>query len=158
MLPRLLEFISLLRQNGVRVSTAETLDAARAVELVGLADPEGLRGALAAPRCKRDGDAQVLDELFELHFLRAGDFARKAMAAGSPLVEDLRRRGFTDDEIEALLGLLADEKEDIQGRYLVYAIPTAVVIDREGVVRLVKVSDLAAAEHTVEELLAQPAK
>jgi peroxiredoxin len=53
--------------------------------------------------------------------------------------------------------LLADEKEEIQGRYFVYAIPTAVVIDRAGVVRLVKVSDMAAAEAAVEEMLRAPA-
>jgi uncharacterized protein with von Willebrand factor type A (vWA) domain len=105
-LTRLLEFIGLLRANGVRVSTAETLDALRAAELVGVAEPQALQGALAATLCKRPSDASTFDELYALYFFRIGDFAGPGRA---PLVDELRERGFTDDEIESLLALLADE-------------------------------------------------
>src|SRR5579883_808850 len=106
MLERLLEFVALLRKNGVRVSTAEVLDALRAAELVGLAEPAALRGALGATLLKRASDAAVFDELFALYFLRGADFAGPGRA---PLVDELRGRGFGEDEIEALLALLADE-------------------------------------------------
>src|SRR6476661_8159959 len=109
MLDRLLEFVSLLRKNGVRLSTAETLDALRAAEAVGVADPEALQGALAATLVKRAADLEVFDELFELFFFRQGDFAARAFqGGGAPLVDELRLKGFSDDEIEALLALLAD--------------------------------------------------
>src|SRR5579871_2311752 len=110
MLDRLLEFVALLRQNGVRLSPAETLDALRAVDAVGLDDPRALQGALAATLVKRATDEAVFDELYELYFFRQGDFASRAMRPdGAPLVEELRARGLTDDEIEALLAVLADE-------------------------------------------------
>src|SRR5262245_53250780 len=108
MIERLLEFVSLLRKNGVRVSPAETLEAARAMELVGLGDGETLAAALGAVLVKRAADRDLFDELFELYFRRAGDLAGRF--AGSPLVEELRRARFTDDEIEALLALLAEEE------------------------------------------------
>ena len=47
MIDRLREFVALLRKNGVRTSTAELLDAARALEVVGLDDPLAVRGARA---------------------------------------------------------------------------------------------------------------
>jgi uncharacterized protein with von Willebrand factor type A (vWA) domain len=106
-LDRLLEFAALLRRNGVRVSPAETLEAVRAAEIVGLADAETLAAALRAALIKRAADEGVFDELFPLYFRRAGDFAGRF--AGAPLVEDLRARGFTDEEIEAVLAMLADE-------------------------------------------------
>ncbi|MSP62636.1 MAG: VWA domain-containing protein [Myxococcales bacterium] len=109
MVPRLIEFFGLLRKNGVRLSTAETLDALRAVEVVGIADPEALRGALVASLVKRTADEEVFDELFDLYFFRQGDFAARAAGSGAPLIEELRSRGFTEEEIEALLAVLADE-------------------------------------------------
>ncbi len=109
MLDRLLEFLALLRGNGVRLSTAETLDAVRAVETVGFDDPSALAGALAATVVKRAADEELFDELFDLYFLRQGDFARRAVEGHAPLVDELRERGFTEDEIEALLAVLADE-------------------------------------------------
>ncbi len=109
MLERLLEFLALLRKNGVRLSTAETLDALRAVEAVGIDDPGVLQHALAATVCKRAADEEIFDELYALYFFRHGDFAQKAMGGGAPLVEELRARGFNEEEIEALLAVLADE-------------------------------------------------
>lgn len=107
MLDRLLEFTALLRKNGVRVAPAETLEAARAMELVGVGDPATLAAALSVVLVKRTADAPVFDELFDLYFRRGGDFSGRF--TGAPLVEELRRRGFTEEELEALLALLADE-------------------------------------------------
>ncbi|HEX4459425.1 MAG TPA: hypothetical protein VIA18_15705, partial [Polyangia bacterium] len=108
MIERLLEFSTLCRANGLRVSTAEVLDSVTAAQLVGVADPEALRGALEATLVKRKADAEVFDELFTLYFRRRGDWDRAGSDA-PPLVEALRREGLTDDEIEQLMAMLSDE-------------------------------------------------
>ena len=111
MLDRLLEFGELCRKNGLRVSTAEMLDGVAATELVGVDDPELLRGALEATLVKRRADADIFDELFALYFRRRGDWDRDGANGGDapPLVEALRKEGLTDDEIEFLIAMLSDE-------------------------------------------------
>ena len=52
---------------------------------------------------KRNADEDTFDELFQLYFHRAGDFAGRF--AGAPLVEDLRARGFTEEEIAFFLNV-----------------------------------------------------
>jgi uncharacterized protein with von Willebrand factor type A (vWA) domain len=108
MLERLVEFAHLCRQNGLRVSTAEILDLMAAVPLVGLDDPVLLRGAMQATLCKRRVDEQPFEELFDLYFFRRGDFFSRA-GAPPPLVEALRKEGLTEEEIEALVAMIADE-------------------------------------------------
>jgi uncharacterized protein with von Willebrand factor type A (vWA) domain len=107
MLPQLLEFAELCRKNGMRVSTAEILDVVRAVELIGVGDGETLKGALAATLVKRRSDEDAFSELFDLYFWRRG--ARDASGEAPPLVEALRREGLTEEQIEALVAILADE-------------------------------------------------
>ena len=45
---KLLEFVGLLRQNGVRVSFAESLDTFHALDLVGLGSQRGVKDTLRA--------------------------------------------------------------------------------------------------------------
>ena len=106
MLDRLLEFSGLLRKNGVRVSTAEVLDAVAAVGAVGPQDPHSLRAALQATLIKRKEDDEVFGELFDLYFHAAGAFAQKEQA---PLLHALREQGLSEDELEQVLALLSDE-------------------------------------------------
>jgi uncharacterized protein len=106
------EFVRLCRKNGLRVSTAEVLDLVRAVELTGIDDPETLRAALQATLVKRAADEEVFAELFDLYFYRRSQFLARAKQPGGeapPLVEALRAEGLTDDQIEALVAMLADE-------------------------------------------------
>jgi uncharacterized protein with von Willebrand factor type A (vWA) domain len=107
-LDKLLEFGELCRKNGLRVSTAEVLDCVNAAELVGVDEPEILRGALEATLVKRRADADIFDELFALYFRRRGDWDPDAPEA-PPLVEALRKEGLTDEEIEHLIAMLSDE-------------------------------------------------
>jgi uncharacterized protein with von Willebrand factor type A (vWA) domain len=79
---------------------------------VGLSEPEVLRGALEATLVKRKSDAEIFDELFELYFFRRGDFLQHA--EGAPLIEALRQSGMSEDEVEALLAMLADEAARMQ--------------------------------------------
>jgi uncharacterized protein len=107
MLAPLLEFVRLCRKNGMRVSTAEVLDLVRAVREVGLEDPDTLRGAMQATLCKRTADEAAFTELFELFFFRRGEFLKAQ--EGAPLIEALRAQGLSDEEIEHLVAMLADE-------------------------------------------------
>ncbi|HWE29679.1 MAG TPA: hypothetical protein VHB97_16835, partial [Polyangia bacterium] len=111
MLDKLLEFGELCRRNGLRVSTAELLDGVAATELVGFDDPELVRGALETTLVKRRADADIFDELFALYFRRRGEWDRNAPEGGDapPLVEALRKEGLSDEEIEHLIAMLADE-------------------------------------------------
>ncbi len=70
---RLHDFAALLRQNGLRVSPAELVDAARALELIPLEEKPLLRSALRATLVKRGTDAVTFDRLFELYFTGAKD-------------------------------------------------------------------------------------
>ncbi len=115
MLAPLVEFVRLCRKNGLRVSTAEVLDLVRAAELVGAEDPENLRGALQATLVKRHADEEIFDELFALYFFRRSDFNARAAAEGEPpLYEQLRKEGLSDEEIEHLVAMLADEAARMQ--------------------------------------------
>jgi uncharacterized protein with von Willebrand factor type A (vWA) domain len=65
---KLLEFSNLLRQNGVRVSVAEDLDALAAMRALGLASRPLIKNGLRATMIKRAADVPVFDELFDLYF------------------------------------------------------------------------------------------
>jgi uncharacterized protein with von Willebrand factor type A (vWA) domain len=99
---KLREFGAILRKNGVRVSTAEMLDAGRALAAVGVGDAATMRDALAATLCKQPRDRSTFDELFDLYFLRRATRPREDAA----LVAALSRRGFDAEQIEAILALL----------------------------------------------------
>jgi uncharacterized protein with von Willebrand factor type A (vWA) domain len=91
----------------VRASTAELLDAVRAISVVGLSEPEAVRAALSASLIKRQEDQDAFDDLFDLFFFRPGQFLKDTDEA--PLLAALRAEGLTDDEIERVLALIADE-------------------------------------------------
>src|SRR5713101_3882086 len=75
---KLVEFASLLRQNGVRVSLAETLDAFNASDLTGLGQRDAFRAALRSTMVKRASALPVFEELFDLYFSGLGEIIRQA--------------------------------------------------------------------------------
>jgi uncharacterized protein len=98
---RLVEFAEILRQNGLRVSPAEVADAARAVNAVGLDDRGSFHAAVAAALCKRGGDVELFDRLFEIYFSGAA-----AMLEGidRSLVGQLEAEGFlSGDQLEEVV-------------------------------------------------------
>lgn len=107
MLDKLREFVQLLRKNGVRTSTAELLDAVRAIEIVGFDDPVAVRAALETSLVKRVEDQAPFADLFDLFFFRPGQFLKEREDA--PLLRALREQGLDDEELEHVLALLADE-------------------------------------------------
>lgn len=69
---RIVEFASVLRRNGVRVSLSENMDVFRALELIGIADPVLFRHTLRTTLVKRASDLKPFEELFDYFFLGIG--------------------------------------------------------------------------------------
>ncbi|MFJ8196573.1 VWA domain-containing protein [Streptomyces sp. NPDC096152] len=90
---RLTGFVGALRAHGVRVGTGESLDAARAVEALGLADRELLREGLAATLLHGSAQRAVFDPVFDLYFPRG---------VGAPEGRPADREGLRDRLAEAL--------------------------------------------------------
>ena len=70
--PTLLDFFRAARGAGLRVSTAESLDAIRAAEVVGFGDRATLRDALSLVLAKTPEEKQQFEECFALFFGRDG--------------------------------------------------------------------------------------
>lgn len=90
----LLDFIHAARGAGVRISTAESLDAMRAVDLVGYASRAGLHDALALVLAKSVDEKHLFDDAFNRFFtvnraatLAEGGALTDAFAADLPPAE-----------------------------------------------------------------------
>jgi uncharacterized protein with von Willebrand factor type A (vWA) domain len=104
---RIVEFAGLLRRNGIRVSTAETLDALRAVGTTGLERRSTFKISLRTAMVKRSSDVPVYDELFEAFFSGVGDVVRAnnaSTAAGQSLM--------SEDDMRELLEKLREMLEN----------------------------------------------
>ncbi len=75
---RIIDFIALLRQNGVRVSMAENMDGFAAIRLLGLSNRDAFKDALRASLIKREVERPTFDELFELYFGGLGSMVKGA--------------------------------------------------------------------------------
>jgi uncharacterized protein with von Willebrand factor type A (vWA) domain len=90
---RLLDFVDALRDNGVRVAQQETLDAMRALGLVGadaFARRETLAALLRATLIKRSDHEPVFERVFALHFAAPLDLEDTSLDA---LERTLAQRG-----------------------------------------------------------------
>lgn len=109
-------FVDLLRRAGLRVSTAETIDAARALATVGVDEPDTVRAALAATLVKRAVDRALFDDLFALYFRRAApalpatpDAIRAELAARAATPIERLLAGLPVPELPNLIRAAADE-------------------------------------------------
>jgi uncharacterized protein with von Willebrand factor type A (vWA) domain len=102
------ELVAALRRAGLAVSTAESIDALRAVAAVGLADRVELKRALALTLVKSAHASARFDRVFEAFFAARG-------ATSGDLFQRLRAQGFSDDEVEAVRSLLRTSARDEQG-------------------------------------------
>ncbi len=93
------ELLWVLRREGFAVSTAQALDVARVVELVGFAEKSALRDGVAAVIVERRGDLGRFQQVFE-------DFFATGSAHPGDLWGRLRERGFSAGELDALRQLL----------------------------------------------------
>ncbi|GAA3810942.1 VWA domain-containing protein [Streptomyces coacervatus] len=112
---RLTSLVGALRAHGMRIGTGETVDAAQAVAVLGLADRELLREGLAATLLHGTVQRQVFDPVFDLYFPRG---------VGAPETEHADRDDLRDRLAAALaagdvvlMGQLAAEAVDGFGGY-----------------------------------------
>jgi uncharacterized protein with von Willebrand factor type A (vWA) domain len=82
--PTLLDFFRAARGAGLRVSTAEGLDAVRAAEVVGFGDRATLRDALSLVLAKTPEEKRQFEECFALFFGRDGFREAAAAPADTP--------------------------------------------------------------------------
>ncbi|MHB8418918.1 MAG: VWA domain-containing protein [Myxococcales bacterium] len=91
----LVEFAALLRQAGLRLSAGEVADAARALDLTGLADREVARAALESALVKRERDTPTFRRLFDLYF---GGAAALVAGLEQGLLARIAEEGLLDPE------------------------------------------------------------
>ncbi|MGP4049748.1 vWA domain-containing protein [Streptomyces sp. 2A115] len=113
---RLTGLVGALRSHGVRIGTGETVDAAQALEALGLADRERLREGLAATLLHSTGQRWVFDPVFDVYFPRRVGAPETETPADR---EDLRDRlaAALAANDQALLGQLAVEAVNGFGGY-----------------------------------------
>src|SRR3979411_2728665 len=78
---KLVEFANLLRENGVRVSLAEPLDAFSASQITGLAERDAFRAALRSTMVRGSTGLPVFEELFDIYFSGLGEIIKQASEA-----------------------------------------------------------------------------
>lgn len=97
---RIVEFAEVLRQNGIRVSTAEVNDAVQATSEVGLRRRELFKSALQTTLVKRAMDLEAFGRAFELFFTGAAQTLESLDAA---LLADLEREGLLEGDELAMV-------------------------------------------------------
>ena len=95
-------YVRALRAAGAEASTAETIDAARAVALLGYADRDTLKAALGVALAKSEAEKQIHERVFELYFQAPAEGAAQREAEASPAATG-------DAEVDALLTLAAGD-------------------------------------------------
>jgi len=104
---KIIEFTTLLRQNGLRVSMAENMDSFHALEFLGLGDRIAFKDALRATLVKRAIDASTYDELFDLYFSGLGEMVK---GRASSLMGEMQ---LSEQAFQQLLDGLADILRDL---------------------------------------------
>jgi uncharacterized protein len=84
---KLIEFTDLLRQNGVRVSFAESMDTFRALDIVGVRSRQAFKDALRTTLVKRAVDLPIYESLFDLYFSGVGELVKRAEQASMDALE-----------------------------------------------------------------------
>ncbi len=137
MIKRLVEFARLLRQSGVRVSMAETLDAAEVLRHAPVTERPAFKASLRTTLVKAHEDIPAFDDAFERFFLvQVGDEAEETgdpcgetegPPDGHPDLDDVHDDGeqdirpFQDEQGEAMAGdgegepAGGDEAEELEG-------------------------------------------
>lgn len=100
MLRILSELLWTLRREGLRIATSQAIDAASAAELVGFADRDVLRTALAGVLVTRGEDLATFRACFD-------DFFRADRGHVGDLFDRLRGRGLSPSEIDVVREVLA---------------------------------------------------
>ena len=90
---RIIEFVRGMRAAGVRVSMAESADAMRAIEVLGITDKELFRQSLRTTLVKESEDFTVFEELFPLYFSAGGPPMQNALEDLSEDEQEMLKAG-----------------------------------------------------------------
>ncbi len=119
---RLIGFVRALRTHGILAGPGETVDAATALEALGLTDRQRMREGLAATLLRHEGQRAVFDATFDLYFplgVGASERSRQRAEEDDDNLAGLRDRladALTSDD-QAELGQLAAEAVGALGWY-----------------------------------------
>ncbi|NBH06714.1 hypothetical protein GTY80_26180, partial [Amycolatopsis sp. SID8362] len=115
---RLASFVKALRAQGIPAGPAETVDAAAALEVLGMDDRALVREGLAAALVRRGGQRAVFDAAFDLYFPAGIGTPERAREEPSTL-EELREElaAALADGDEQALAQLAGLAVDLLGQY-----------------------------------------
>ncbi|MBM4778125.1 MAG: VWA domain-containing protein [Archangiaceae bacterium] len=101
---RVVEFVEVLRQNGLRVAISESRDAVEAIATTGVEDPELFRSALEASLCKRAADVETFNRAFDLFFTGA---IKMLQEIDRSLADRIREEGLLEgDELKMIVWML----------------------------------------------------
>lgn len=101
---RIVEFVEVLRQNGLKVSISEAQDAVRAAAEVGVDEKELTRATLKATLCKRASDVAVFDRAFDFYFAGA---AKMLEELDKSLAQRIAEEGLLQgDELKMIVWML----------------------------------------------------
>lgn len=101
---RIVEFVEVLRQNGLKIGVSETEDAVAAVREIGVDDPERFRATLEACLCKRLGDVEPFNRAFQLFFTGA---VKMLQDLDRSLAQRIEEEGLLDgDELKMIVWML----------------------------------------------------
>jgi uncharacterized protein with von Willebrand factor type A (vWA) domain len=92
------DFIYALRQAGLPISSAETLDALKAAQLVGIDNPTLLKNALGMALAKRLEDHSIYDHLFDQYFQRLGSEKYTDQGHQEAPADQLSTEAYSDSE------------------------------------------------------------
>jgi len=106
---KILEFTNILRKSGIRVSTAEALDAFSALEELSIDDREVFKDALRSTMVKRGDEVPAFDQLFDLFWSGFYDSLRSAFGDVG------ERLGAMGADLEELLRQIAERLQEMQG-------------------------------------------
>lgn len=101
---RIVEFVEVLRQNGLKVAVSEANDAVRALAAVGVDERDLTRATLKATLCKRSQDVLVFDKAFDFFFAGA---ARTLENIEKSLLARIQEEGLLgEDEIKMIVWMM----------------------------------------------------
>lgn len=112
---RIVEFITALRSSGVRVSLAESADAMRAVDAVGVLDRDSFKSALKATLIKEPADVPAFDQHFPLYFGHEGAPMQPPQGLSKEQQEQLQRAiDNLRQQLQQLMRMLANGERPTQ--------------------------------------------
>lgn len=112
------DFIGALREAGLPVSPAESLDALKAIKLLGLDSRETSKTVLALTLVKRQADQVIYDELFDLYFVsvekaKEPDTAANKNDTQSPDTSDANNSDGSQASASSALGQALEQEQDM---------------------------------------------